>query len=139
MASLVSFSSCVAICLWQGWSAQYRAPVVCHCDSSVDPGVLELLQNQLARCGPDQLTGQPCPKCPTTEWAASTRFFDICLLGPIFFTFGFFAAKVVPLAGRSVVRTAALALEDDEPAAEPADFDGLRWTPPRGSSARRVR
>ena len=43
------------------------------------------------------------------------------------------------MVGLRAVGAGGIALEDQVPVAEPVDFDGLRRTPPRESTARRVR
>ena len=45
----------------------------CHCDfSGPEPGagVLEVLREQLARCGPEHLQGVTCPACPSCSCPA---------------------------------------------------------------------
>ena len=50
----------------------------CHCGAVADPGLLSLIEGQLSRCGPEQLTQPVAPPACPLQWA-----FGICgfLLG----------------------------------------------------------
>ena len=57
----------VAVAAFLGSSLLPRRPSCyfdCRVSESLDGGVLELLDRQLSRCGPEHLTAPACPVCP---------------------------------------------------------------------------
>ncbi|CAK0891757.1 unnamed protein product, partial [Prorocentrum cordatum] len=82
MSLLTAYIHGVVTNLIGTWLGHWVAPqpLHCHCSgSAVEPGLIELLQSQLNRCGPSDLAPvcAVCPVCPAPGWGTG----DVLLAG----------------------------------------------------------
>ncbi|CAK0844871.1 unnamed protein product [Prorocentrum cordatum] len=106
---------------WTGPGRSGLAEVSCRCvfeGSDTTDGLVAILREQLARCGPEHLQGvacQPCPPCPLPP--GHYAGLDLCGAAVVGVALGAGLATAAWLAagspGRPAVRGRALAVEDD--------------------------
>ena len=129
-------------------SGFFRSSCICECPSEKDSPVLQVLQSQLDRCGPEHLNGTPCREL---TWQARAFEWVFC------FTIGVLLSQLcghwvrtwqvsraaVAQASRRELWTEAFSQQLEEPSGhieilEDASTSAPRWHPGPRSSARRI-
>ena len=100
------------------WNGGGESHTTCHCEfSGPEPGsgVLEVLREQLGRCGLEHLQAVPCPTCPGCPPCpeGTSPFLLASLAGVVGFTLG-----VLLSLGWWVCASRRPALADEKPASE---------------------
>lgn len=128
-----------------GVSWYTRATPTCHCVCGGDDGALKVLRETLSRCGPESLAARPCPPCPPAQ--EQPDHFLTILCGAFAFGFIVGAVSILIYIALNTHRTADDWTQQQRPHSPSSGVssalaldDGLRprWTPPVGSSARRI-
>ena len=134
-ASWAAFASAQALGTWLGLGAQ-KLHCVCDCATRADPGLLQLLQSQLDRCGPEHLTRAWVETRPPPA-SSGVGLAGLCLAFALGVLVGALSLAAVPHVLRLFERckTSGDLLEDARAPERPAGPRLLRHGPRSGALA----